>query len=159
MIGRKSHTNSFIPHAEKGAHIACVHVVQDVPPVNVLTRHPRVFRVSMPYGHVENEPSKEEGLMYLHMCNSVETFKTILKNIAGSGKESKLGEVTVDRLISAVQPLQGTFWYVPSAEELKLPPLKERRYDDFLLLILMIKTKINTGEEFFITGCAITAGQ
>lgn len=129
MIGRKSGTDTFIPHTDKRAHITCVHVVQDVPPVNVLTRHPRVFRVSMPYGHVENEPSKEEGLMYLHMCNSVETFKTILKNIAGNDKESKLGEVTVDKLISAVQPLQGTFWYVPSAEELKLPTLKERRFE------------------------------
>ena len=131
MIGRKSGTDTFIPHTDKRAHITCVHVVQDVPPVNVLTRHPRVFRVSMPYGHVENEPSQEEGLMYLHMCNSVETFKTILKNIAGNDKESKLGEVTVDKLISAVQPLQGTFWYVPSAEELKLPTLKERRLEYF----------------------------
>lgn len=131
MIGRKSGTDTFIPHTDKRAHITCVHVVQDVPPVNVLTRHPRVFRVSMPYGHVENEPSKEEGLMYLHMCNRVETFKTILKNIAGNDKESKLGEVTVDKLISAVQPLQGTFWYVPSAEELKLPTLKERRCEFF----------------------------
>jgi len=65
--------------------------------------------------------------MYMHMCNTTEVFKTILKNIAGSDKESKLGEVTPDTLISAVQPLQGTYWYVPSAEELKLPTLKERR--------------------------------
>lgn len=128
MFGRKSATDTFIPHKDKRAHIARVHVVPDVPPINGLLRHPRVFRVSMPYGHVENEPGREEGLMYMHMCNTTEIFKTILKNIAGSDKESKLGEVTPDALISAVQPLQGTYWYVPSAEELKLPTLKERRY-------------------------------
>ena len=127
MIGRKSGTDTFIPHTDKRAHIACVHVVHDVSPVNGLLRHPRVFRVSMPYGHVEDEPSREEGLMYMHLCNSTEVFKTILKNIAGNDKHSKRGDVTIDTLISAVQPLQGTFWYVPSAEELKLPTLKERR--------------------------------
>lgn len=105
----------------------CAHVVHDVPPVNALKRHPRIFRVSMPYGQIENQPGREEGLMYLHMCNSVETFKTILKNIAGNDKHAKLGDVTVDMLLSSVQPLQGTFWYVPSAEELDLPTLKERR--------------------------------
>lgn len=129
MIGRKSGTDTFIPHTDKRAHITCVHVVKDVTPLNVLLRHPRIFRVSMPYGHVKDEPSKEEGLMYLHMCNTTEVFKTILRNIAGNDKESKMGEVTVDKLISAVQPLQGTFWYVPSAEELKLPTLKERRFE------------------------------
>ena len=128
MIGRKSATDTFIPHKDKRAHISRVHVVTDVPPINGLLRHPRVFRVSMPYGPVENEPGREEGLMYMHMCNTTEVFKTILKNIAGSDKESKLGEVTPDALISAVQPLQGTYWYVPSSEELKLPTLKERRY-------------------------------
>lgn len=84
----------------------------------------------MPYGSVKDESSKEEGLMYLHMCNTTEVFKTILSNIAGNDKESNMGEVTVDKLISAVQPLQGTFWYVPSAEELDLPTLKERRYKE-----------------------------
>ena len=127
MIGRKSGTDTFIPFTDKRAHIACVHVVHDVAPVNGLLRHPRVFRVSMPYGHVEDEPGREEGLMYMHLCNSTEVFKTILKNIAGNDKHSKRGDVTIDTLISAVQPLQGTFWYVPSAEELKLPTLKERR--------------------------------
>ena len=86
-----------------------------------------MFRVSMPYGHVENEPSREEGLMYMHLCNTTEVFKTILKNIAGNEKHSKLGDVTIDSLISAVRPIQGTFWYVPSAEELNLSTLKEPR--------------------------------
>ena len=131
MIGRKSATDTFIPHTDKRAHIARVHVVPEVPPVNSLLRHSRVFRVSMPYGHIENQPGREEGLMYMHMCNTTEVFKSILKNIAGSDKESKLGEVTPDTLISAVQPLQGTYWYIPSAEELKLPTDKERRYKCF----------------------------
>ncbi|KAK2570558.1 putative dehydratase PflD [Acropora cervicornis] len=129
MVGRKSGSDTFIPHTDKRTHIICAHVVKDVSPINVLERHPRVFRVSMPYGSVKDEPSKEEGLMYLHMCNTTEVFKTILSNIAGNDKESNMGEVTVDKLISAVQPLQGTFWYVPSAEELDLPTLKERRFE------------------------------
>ena len=127
MIGRKSGTDTFIPHTDKRAHISRVHVELEVPPVNSLLRHQRVFRVSMPYGHVENEPSREEGLMYMHLCNTTEVFKTILKNIAGNDKHSKLGDVTIDSLISAVRPIQGTFWYVPSAEELNLSTLKEPR--------------------------------
>lgn len=122
MIGRKSGTDALVTHPDKRAHIARAHVVHDVPPVNVLQRHPRIFRVSMPYGHVENEPGKEEGTMYLHMCNTTEAFTTILKNIAGNDNHAGLGDVTVDMLISAVEPLEGTFWYVPSAEELKLSP-------------------------------------
>lgn len=128
MIGRKAGTDTFIPHTDKRAHISRVHVELDVPPVNGLLRHKRVFRVSMPYGHADH-PSREEGLMYMHLCNTTEVFKTILKNIAGNDKHSKLGDVTVDSLISAVRPIQGTFWYVPSAEELKLPTLKERRFE------------------------------
>ena len=127
MIGRKSGTDTFIPHKDKRAHISRAHVELELPPVNSLVRHKRVFRVSMPYGHVENDPSREEGLMYLHLCNTTEVFKTILKNIAGNDKHSKLGDVTVDSLISAVRPIQGTFYYVPSAEELSLSTLKEPR--------------------------------
>ena len=127
MIGRKSGTDAFIPHTDKRAHISRVHVELDVPPVNSLLRHKRVFRVSMPYGHVENYPSREEGLMYMHMCNTTEVFTTILKSIAGDDKHAKLGDVTVDSLISAVRPIQGTFWYVPSADELSLSRHKEPR--------------------------------
>ena len=127
MIGRKTTTDTFIPFKDRRCHIQCAHVVQDSAPVNVFTRHPRVFRVSMPYGHVKHEPAREEGLMYLHLSNSLEAFQSILKNIAGEKKGSALGEVTIDQLISSVQPLQGSFWYLPSADELQLPTVKERR--------------------------------
>ena len=126
MIGRKTGTDTILPHTDKRAHISRAHIELDVPPVNGLLRHKRVFRVSMPYGRADL-PSQEEGLMYMHCCNNTEVFKTILANIAGNDKHSKLGDVTVDSLISAVRPVQGTFYYVPSAEELKLSTIKERR--------------------------------
>lgn len=126
MIGRKTGTDTIIPHTDKRAHISRAHIELDVPPVNGLLRHKRVFRVSMPYGRAD-QPSQEEGLMYMHWCNNTEVFKTILANIAGNDKHSKLGDVTVDSLISAVRPVLGTFYYVPSAEELKLSTIKERR--------------------------------
>lgn len=63
--------------------------------------------------------------MYMYMCNIIEVFKIILKNIVGSDKESKLGEVIFDILISVVQFFQGIYWYVFSVEELKLFIFKE----------------------------------
>lgn len=128
MIGRKSTTDVFIPLADQRAHISRAHVVHHSPPINVFERHPTVFRVSMPYGTRPNEPGKEEGLMYMSICNTTAQFVAILGNIAGDQRHSARGEVTVDMLISAVKPLQGTFWYVPSAQELELvTSIKEKR--------------------------------
>lgn len=129
MIGRKTTTDTFIPFTDQRAHIARAHVVHQCPPINAFRRHPNVFRVSMPYGTREHEPGKEEGLMYMSISNTTTEFVTILENIAGDQKHSARGEVTVDMLISAVKPLQGTFWYVPSCQELGLSRTpKEQRY-------------------------------
>ena len=57
--------------------------------------------------------------MYMSICNTTARFVSILENIAGDQEHSVHGEVTVDTLLSAVKPLQGTFWYVPSAQELR----------------------------------------
>ena len=127
MIGRKSSTDTFIPDADKRAHITRAHVVHQRPPLNVFKRHPIVFRLSMPYGTMPNEPGKEEGSMYMSICNTTASFVTILENVAGDQRHSAGGEVTVDTLISSVKPLQGTFWYVPSSQELGLTSCEETR--------------------------------
>ena len=129
MIGRKTTTDVFIPLSDQRAHISRAHVVHQCPPINAFKRHPNVFRVSMSYGKRENEPGKEEGLMYMSISKTTSEFVTILENIAGDQRHSARGEVTVDTLISAVKPLQGTFWYVPSIQELGLSTApKEQRY-------------------------------
>lgn len=127
MIGRRTTTDVFLPHDDIQAHIKRAHVVQKVPSVNALARHPRIFRFSMAYGDVENYPGREEGVMYLQIGNSVNTINTLLKNIAGNSDEARPGDTTLDMLISAVEPLQGSFWYVPSIQELKLPTLEGDR--------------------------------
>lgn len=120
MIGRQVTSDTFIPFKNERAHITRAHVVHPCPPIDVFKRHPIVFRVSMPYGTMPYEPGKEEGTMYMSICNTTARFVTILENIAGDQEHSAHGEVTVDTLLSAVKPLQGTFWYVPSTQEMEL---------------------------------------
>lgn len=127
MLGRKMTTDAFIPFVQKRTHIACAHAVPEVLPIDSTRHHNRVFRVSMPYGKDESGPGREEGLMYMHMSNTTEVFTSILTNIAGTKVKSAPGEVTVDKLLSDVQPLLGTWWYVPSADELGLETFVERR--------------------------------
>jgi len=130
MIGRQVTSDTFIPFKNERAHITRAHVVHPCPPIDVFKRHPIVFRVSMPYGTMPYEPGKEEGTMYMSICNTTARFVTILENIAGDQEHSAHGEVTVDTLLSAVKPLQGTFWYVPSAQEMELKTSpQEQRFD------------------------------
>ena len=127
IIGRTTLSDVFIPLTDERTHIARARVVQESPSPEVFERHHPLFRVSMPYGTRPNEPGREEGLMYMSISNTTKQFVTILENIAGDQKHSARGEVTVDMLISSVRPLQGAFWYVPSAQELGLESSPQER--------------------------------
>ena len=127
MVGRKTISDTFIPSTDERTHIARAHVIQESPSVDVFERHQPLFRISMPYGTRPNEPGREEGLMYMSISNTTKRFVSILENIAGDQRHSAHGEVTVDLLISSVKPLQGTFWYVPSAQELGLGSSSQER--------------------------------
>ena len=127
MIGRRMTTDAFGGFTHQRAHMKRVHVVPDSMPVDLTQQHSRVFRVSMPFGKDGSAAGREQGVMYMHLCNTTEVFKRILKNIAGSKEAAAPGEVTMDALLSNVQAQLGTWWYVPSAAELDLPTFAERR--------------------------------
>lgn len=101
MIGRKVGMDIFIFYMDKCVYILCVYVEFDVLLVNGFLRYKCVFCVLMLYGYVDYL-SCEEGLMYMYLCNIMEVFKMILKNVVGNDKYFKFGDVIVDSLISVV---------------------------------------------------------
>ncbi|KAK7075559.1 hypothetical protein SK128_021984 [Halocaridina rubra] len=121
MIGRRVMTNTIIPTNYERRHIKRAHFVDDFPPpCNVLRGFRRVFRQSLPYGKSDTGHGREEGVFYLSITKSTTVFVELLEHLAGVQANSPHGEITVDDLISALIPLEGTFWYVPNRQELEL---------------------------------------
>ncbi|KAK7086420.1 hypothetical protein SK128_014047 [Halocaridina rubra] len=121
MIGRRVHTNVVIPTSYERSHIKRAHFVDDFPPpCNILKGFRRVFRQSLPYGKSDSGNGREKGLFYLSITRSTKIFVEILEHLAGVQANSPHGEITFDELISAFVPIEGTFWYIPSKEELEV---------------------------------------
>ncbi|XP_064110187.1 uncharacterized protein LOC135217988 isoform X1 [Macrobrachium nipponense] len=121
MIGRRVMTQTIIPSNYERRHINRAHHVDDFPPpCNILKGFRRVFRQSLPYGKSKTGHGREEGVFYLSITKSTTLFVELLEHLAGVQMFSPNGEITVDELISDLIPLEGTFWYVPSRQELDI---------------------------------------
>ena len=131
MIGRHVMTDSFIPNINERVHTFRAHFNPKKCPQNMLNKHQIMFRQSLPYGTSDTGKGKEEGIFYLSFANTTNSFRDILENLVGDATASDAtdapavcdpvahaGEVTTDLLLNTVKPLEGTWWYVPSAEEL-----------------------------------------
>jgi Dyp-type peroxidase family len=118
MIGRRVMTDSFIPSVNKRAHTFRAHFNPEKSPQNMLNKHRIMFRQSLPYGISATGKGREEGIFYLSFANTTNSFRDVLESLVGNDDVAGAGEVTVDLLLNTIKPLEGTWWYVPSAEEL-----------------------------------------
>lgn len=116
MIGRKMFGLGIVPSLSDSSHIKRAHTLDDFPPpCNVSKGLRRIFRQSMPYGNCQTHPGREEGAFYISIAKSTTIFHDILENISGCPG------TTFDAFIDVFSSLEGSFWYVPSSEELDLP--------------------------------------
>ena len=129
MIGRRMMSNCIIPTNTPRSHIFRAHFIPEDSPRNVINKHRVMFRQSLPYGTSNTGRGREEGLFYLSFSNTTNAFKDVLENIVGNDERAAAGEVTADILLNAVQPLKGTWWYVPSADELHMETSTDRNFD------------------------------
>lgn len=129
MIGRRMVTNCIIPTVSPRSHILRAHFIPDKMPRNVINKHRVMFRQSLPYGTSDTGKGREEGLFYLSFSNTTNAFKDVLESIVGNKQQAAAGEVSTDILLNVVQPLKGTWWYVPSAEELQMGTSADRNFD------------------------------
>lgn len=118
MIGRRVMTDCFIPNVNERAHTFRAHFNPEKSPQNMLNKHRIMFRQSLPYGTSSTGKGREEGVFYLSFANTTNSFRDILESLVGNDDVAGAGEVTVDLLLNTVKPLEGTWWYVPSADEL-----------------------------------------
>ncbi|KAI1309200.1 pyruvate formate lyase-domain-containing protein [Xylaria venustula] len=75
----------------------------------------KLLRQALPYDEINVHASREEGIMFVAFCNEQQRFESILQNMLGDRPERP-----VDRLMDFVQGEGGTYWYIPSARELKV---------------------------------------
>ncbi|CAC5374758.1 unnamed protein product [Mytilus coruscus] len=121
MIGRKMFGLGIIPSLSDSSHIKRAHTLDDFPPpCNVSKGLRRIYRQSMPYGSCQTHPGREEGAFYISFAKSTTIFHDILENISGCPG------TTFDAFLDVFSSLEGSFWYVPSSEELDLPVVDNR---------------------------------
>jgi hypothetical protein len=111
-------TDCFIPSVNERAHTFRAHFNPKHSPQNMLNKHRIMFRQSLPYGTSRKVKGREEGIFYLSFANTTNSFRDILESLVGNDDVAGAGEGTADLLLNTVKPLEGTWWYVPSAEEL-----------------------------------------
>ncbi|KAK3683448.1 hypothetical protein B0T22DRAFT_500972 [Podospora appendiculata] len=75
----------------------------------------KILRQALPFGSAGNHAGREEGMMFVAFCNEQQRFEDILQNLLGDRPERP-----VDKLMTVVQGVSGSYWYVPSAAELKV---------------------------------------
>ncbi|KAI0430505.1 pyruvate formate lyase-domain-containing protein [Xylaria sp. FL1042] len=121
VIGRKPDGEivSQQRYKSENAHIHRAHTLDE-------NRDQRkLLRQALPYNEKVGHPSREEGIMFVAFCNEQQRFESILKAMLGDRPERP-----VDRLLDFVQGEGGTYWYIPSARELKIHGL-EPGYDTY----------------------------
>ncbi|KAI0505227.1 pyruvate formate lyase-domain-containing protein [Xylaria bambusicola] len=75
----------------------------------------KLLRQALPYDESNGHASREEGIMFVAFCNEQDRFEKILQNMLGDCPEKP-----VDRLMDFIKGAGGTYWYIPSAGELKV---------------------------------------
>ncbi|KAI2770086.1 PFL-like glycyl radical enzyme [Daldinia loculata] len=114
VIGRRPEGEVISQHAGN-AHIHRAHVLDE----NLDQR--KLLRQALPFEESRGQASREEGIMFVAFCNDQQRFENILQNMIGDRPERPL-----DRLMDFVQGIGGSYWYVPSATELKITGVRIR---------------------------------
>ncbi|WP_231880018.1 Dyp-type peroxidase [Collimonas pratensis] len=109
MLGRDP-AGAILPQHDHNAHIRRVHVL-DSNGDNL-----KLLRQALPFGEHAGSAAREKGLMFVAFCNDQPRFETIIKHMMG-----ELPDRPADRLMSVVQGIAGSYWYVPNAQELNVP--------------------------------------
>ncbi|KAF2466088.1 dyp-type peroxidase family protein [Lindgomyces ingoldianus] len=108
MIGRNT-DNMVIPQNIAQGHIHRANIFDE-------NRDQRkLLRQALSYGNSNAHPGRETGIMFVAFCNFQPRFEEILKNLLGDDNGTP-----VDRLMQMVKGIGGSYWYVPSARQLKV---------------------------------------
>ncbi|KAI4233624.1 MAG: hypothetical protein L6R40_007002 [Gallowayella cf. fulva] len=79
----------------------------------------KILRQALPFGRVGHHAGREEGIMFVALCNEQQRFEDILQNLLGTRKDD-----AADKLMQMVSGVGGSYWYVPAAKELGVSPAK-----------------------------------
>ncbi|KAK4212310.1 hypothetical protein QBC37DRAFT_388937 [Rhypophila decipiens] len=87
----------------------------------------KLLRQALPFGSAGKHAGRELGLMFVAFCNDQQRFEDILKHLIGDQIERP-----VDKLMTVVHGIAGSYWYVPSAAELGIASVSgpEHVYED-----------------------------
>ncbi|KAI0104995.1 pyruvate formate lyase-domain-containing protein [Nemania sp. FL0031] len=123
VIGRRPNGEIISQQASKAvnAHIHRAHTIDS-------NRDQRkLLRQALPYDESDGHASREEGIMFVALCNEQPRFEKILQSMLGDRPERP-----VDRLMDFVQGQGGSYWYVPSARELDVSGVRpgDDTYED-----------------------------
>ncbi|KAL8995951.1 MAG: hypothetical protein Q9169_004424 [Polycauliona sp. 2 TL-2023] len=79
----------------------------------------KILRQALPIGKVGHHAGREEGQMFVALCNDQQRFEDILQNLLGTRQDD-----AADQLMQMVSGVGGSYWYVPAAKELGVSPVK-----------------------------------
>lgn len=79
----------------------------------------KILRQALPFGRVHNHSGREQGIMFVALCNEQQRFEDILQNLLGKRKDDP-----ADKLMQMMSGVGGSYWYVPAARELEVSPAK-----------------------------------
>ena len=79
----------------------------------------KILRQALPFGKVNQHSGREQGIMFVALCNEQQRFEDILQNLLGKRKDDP-----ADQLMQMVSGVGGSYWYVPAAKELGVSPAK-----------------------------------
>ncbi|NOY72094.1 MAG: Dyp-type peroxidase [Gammaproteobacteria bacterium] len=108
MIGR-NHNDAIIPMHNDRSHIKCVRQLNG----ERITH--RILRQALPYGRTETGEGKEEGVYFAAYAKTGDVYEELIQNIVGPEE----GFIK-DNMLSHTHAVLGNFWFIPSAEHLKL---------------------------------------
>ncbi|KAL9126808.1 MAG: hypothetical protein Q9217_004203 [Psora testacea] len=77
----------------------------------------KMLRQALPFGKVNHYSGREQGIMFVALCNEQQRFEDILQNLLGERKDDP-----ADQLMQMVSGVGGSYWYVPAAKELGVSP-------------------------------------
>ncbi|KAL8887574.1 MAG: hypothetical protein Q9215_004860 [Flavoplaca cf. flavocitrina] len=79
----------------------------------------KLLRQALPFGRDGHHAGREEGIMFVALCNEQQRFEDILQNLLGTRKDDP-----ADQLMQMVSGIGGSYWYVPAAQELGVSPFQ-----------------------------------
>ena len=112
IIGRRTDGSIISQNSTRG-HIHRAHVRDS----NGDQR--KIFRQALPFGKSNNHSGREQGNMFVALCNEQQRFEDIIQNLLGERKDDP-----ADQLMQMVSGVGGSYWYVPAAKELGVSRVK-----------------------------------